>query len=171
VVLRIAKVLAAGAVLVAVGIFVAGRFSDGPLGFFSGGAFRSGELVEGPVSDWSFLHDAETIELQLLDPPRARTVWVIVHEGRAWIPCGLPGFRLWKQWPHDAMADGRALVRSGGRLYPVALVRDEDPARFVELAGLLDEKYGSPEGMGPDRLWWFRLEPRAGASSAGGPGR
>ena len=61
-------------------IFVAGRSSDGPLGFFSGGAFASGEAMEA-IDDWSFARDVETVELQLLEPARSRTVWLIVAGG------------------------------------------------------------------------------------------
>lgn len=146
--------------LAALGIFAAGRFSDGPLGFFSGGAFQSGERV-AYAEDWDFLDREETIELQLLAPPRARTVWVLVEDGRAYIPCGAPHFRLWKQWPHDAVRDGAALIRSGGRVYPVELERERDPERFARLTRAIAAKYGVDPGtaVSDDDLWIFRLDP------------
>ena len=142
-------------------IFLAGRFSDGALGFFSGAAFRSGEAMES-IEDWSFARDVATIELQLLEPARSRTVWVLVEDGAAYIPCGLPNFRLWKQWPHEAIEHGAALVRVDDQIYPVELIKDEDPARFAALVELLGEKYssGSSRTMTPERLWLFRLDPR-----------
>lgn len=148
-------------------IFVAGRSSDGPLGFFSGGAFASGEAMEA-IDDWSFARDVETVELQLLEPARSRTVWLIVAGGTAYIPCGLPQFRLWKQWPHDAIENSAALVRIDERIYPVELVKDEDPQRFAALVELLGEKYatGASETATADSLWLFRLASRpAGGSS------
>jgi len=151
---------AGGLALLALSIFVAGRLSDGPLGFFSGGPFKSGESVATPVQNWNFLRDVDTIELQLLEPARSRTVWLIVEDGVAFIPCGLPHFRLWKQWPHDAVADGRAVVRSGGKQYPVTLVRDLDPARFASVSAALTEKYAAPSEVDADSLWLFRLDPR-----------
>ncbi len=46
---------------------IAARFSDGPIGLFAGGPFRSGELISGPEGEadtsespvfvWQFIHD------------------------------------------------------------------------------------------------------------------
>jgi hypothetical protein len=158
---RVVKSLIATLSLAAVGVFVVGRFSDGPLGFFSGGAFQSGEAATYPA-DWDFLDHEETIELQLIDPARARTVWVLVEDGEAFIPCGAPNFRLWKQWPHDAVADGRALIRSRDTVYPVELMRERDPARVTSLTRQIARKYGVDPGDSPgeDDLWIFRVSPR-----------
>jgi len=79
------RILGGTAVLVAtilLGVFAYGRVSDGPVGFFSGGPIETGEIVQGDV-DWRFATDIETIEFQLLEPPRSRTVWIVVHEGEA----------------------------------------------------------------------------------------
>ena len=142
-------------------IYVAGRASDGPLGFFSGGPFASGEVVVDRIDDWSFLTEVETVELQLLEPARSRTVWVVVEDGRAYIPCGLPYFRLWKQWPHQAVVDGAALVRVGSRIHPVELALVEATAEFAAVQGRLAAKYGSSaEDMTADDLWLFRLDER-----------
>lgn len=148
--------------LAAITIFLAGRFTDGPLGFFSGGPFRSGEVV-APIADWSFAADTDTIQMQLLDPPRSRTVWVVVEKGQAFIPCGIPNFRLWKQWPHEAKDDGRAEIRLDGKRYPVTLVKIEERPLVERLLKKVDGKYGGvPEGeVAEDSVWFFRLEPRA----------
>lgn len=158
---RVVKALIATLSLAAVTLFVVGRFSDGPLGFFSGGAFRSGETATYPA-DWGFLDDEATIELQLIDPARARTVWVLVEDGEAFIPCGAPNFRLWKQWPHDAIADGRALIRSEDTIYPVELIRERDAARITSLTREIASKYDVDPGESPgeDDLWIFRVAPR-----------
>lgn len=162
---RFGRILGGFAVLVGVvgiGIFLVGRFTDGPLGFFSGGPFRSGDVV-APVSDWAFATDTDTIEMQLLEPPRSRTVWIVVDEGDAYVPCGVPNFRLWKQWPHEAREDGRAEIRIEGRRYPVNLVKTEGRALFERLLAKVDEKYGGvpSEGeVGEDTVWFFRLDPR-----------
>ncbi len=50
------------------------RFADGPNQVFSGGPLESGELHTGPEPDWSFVSEVQTIELQLLDPPRSRRI-------------------------------------------------------------------------------------------------
>ena len=152
-------VLVAVAVL-AGGVALAARLSDGPLAAFAGGPFRSGERVAGPV-DWSFATDLDTIQFQLLAPPRSRTTWILVHEGHAYIPCGLPSLRIWKRWPHEALLDGRAILRAQGRLYPIRLVKVEDAPTFQALSEVLQAKYGGVPGeANPDGLWFFRVDPR-----------
>lgn len=161
IVLRILGGLVGLVAVVALGVFVAGRFSDGPIGFFSGGPFTSGERVEA-VQDWGFAADANTVELQLLEPPRSRTVWIVVDDGVGYIPCGVPNFRLWKHWPHEAVADGRGEVRLEGRRYPVRLEKTEGRELFDRLLAKVDEKYGGVPGgeVDEDAVWFFRLEPR-----------
>ena len=77
------------------------RFTDGSDFVFSGGPLVSGELHAGPEPDWSFTDDVVTIELQMEDPPRSRTIWIGEHDGRLYVFAGYMGTavgRLWKQW-------------------------------------------------------------------------
>ena len=144
-------------------LFVYGRFSDGPMGFFSGGPLVRGEKITTAVPDWSFAPDVQNIEFQLLEPPRSRTVWIVVEDGKAYIPCGIPNFRLWKQWPHEALEDGRALLRIDGKLYPRQLVKVKDMSLIASLGEKVGHKYGLSPGDGepdPDAVWFFRLDPR-----------
>ena len=115
------------------------------------------------VPDWSFATDVQNIEFQLLEPPRSRTVWIVVEDGKAYIPCGIPNFRLWKQWPHEALEDGRALLRIDGKLYPRQLVKVKDMSLIASLGEKVGHKYGLSPGDGepdPDAVWFFRLDPR-----------
>ncbi len=135
---------------------VAARFTDGPVGPLQGGPLVAGRLVEGPVRDWSFVEPVGEIELQLLNPARSRTTWIVFHDGSAYIPCGLPNFRLWKQWPHQARADGRAVVRIEGDRYRVNLSRTEDAEVQRALREKLRGKY--PEGaVYSGEVWYFEL--------------
>ena len=59
---------------------VSARFSDGPSVIFSGGPLVAGEWVTGPEPDWSFVRNVSTFELQLLNPPRSRTLWIVERE-------------------------------------------------------------------------------------------
>jgi hypothetical protein len=152
-ILRGVGVLAIVLVLVAVGA----RYSDGPLGPLAGGPLVAGERVRGLV-DWAFVEDVDTIELQLVKPPRSRTVRVVLHDGSAYIPCRLPGFRLWKQWPHEALEDGRAVLRIDGRRYHGRLVKVENPSLHGTLAGMVAAKYGVASDFDADTLWLFRFE-------------
>lgn len=149
-------------VIAAVSFAVVARFSEGGIGPFPGRPLASGPLVDEAVSDWSFAADVGEVTLQLLVPPRSRTTWIVVRDGKAYIPCATPSFRLWKQWPHQAMADGRALVRIDGKRYRVDLTRLDDPPLEEALKADLNEKYDVPEQY-PAEIWLFAL----GARSAG----
>ncbi len=141
------------------------RFADGPVGAFPGGPLVDGAMVHTPVGDWDFAADVELVELQLMQPPRSRTTWILVEEGRAFIPCGVPNFRLLKQWPHQALADGRALVRIEGRRFPVQLVRIGNPELERRLAERMGGKYPTSEGL-EVVVWFFELTPPEGAPGA-----
>lgn len=161
----LAGVAVVGAII-AGAVALAARFSDGPLGPVAGGPFSSGETYRGPGPDWQFLTDRDTVELQLLEPPRARTTWILVHDGRAFVPCGYMDTawgRLWKQWPIEAEQDGRALLRADGTIYPVRLERIEQGPLLDPLVAELNRKYGvgaTVETVTSGGLWLFELEPR-----------
>ncbi len=125
---------------------VAARFNDGPIGVFAGGPLVAGELVpaDAPEPDWTFAGDLDTIQLQLVTPPRSRTVWVVEYKGRLYVACGYMNTtlgRLWKKWPIEAAADPRAIVRIGGKRYERELVRVHNDQLFAVLAVRLQRKY------------------------------
>lgn len=151
-------------VLVALVLAIASaRFHDGPLGIIAGGPLRSGELLPSAGVDWSFADAVREIELQLVNPPRSRTVWVIVHEGQLYVPCGFLKVPLWKQWPQQALKDGRAMARILGKRYEFQAVRVEDPDVHASVTTLVAQKYGlRREGPAdPEKTWVFRLDPRS----------
>jgi hypothetical protein len=152
------RILAALVALVVLLLFGA-RFHDGPLGPIPGGPLASGELVAEPVSDWSFARDVKEIELQLASQERSRTVWLLVHEGQAYVPCSL-SFPPGKRWHKLADKDGRATLRIQGRRFPVTLSRTDDPALGDALRAEVVRKYGNnvpPEGGG---VWIFQVASR-----------
>jgi hypothetical protein len=157
--LRIIGLLLLVAVVLLVLVALGARFHDGPVGLFPGGPLKAGLLEESPVSDWSFAADEETIELQLLVQERSRTVWILVRDGVAFIPCNL-GFPPGKSWHERALEDGRAVLRMQGRRYPVTLERIEDAELAAALEDVMEAKYsgGPPAGSG---LWHFRIKSRA----------
>ena len=159
-------VLAAAATFAAA--LIGARFADGPLEIIAGGPFTTGELQTGPPADWSFVRDIETIEFQSLAPPRSRTVWVLEHDGRIFIPCGYMDStwgRIWKQWPIEAGRDGRIITRIDGKLYNQNLVRIQVGPILEPLVAELSRKYvGQPvpvEAVTSGTLWFFELTPRA----------
>jgi hypothetical protein len=160
----IAKVILAGLALL-VGVAVVARFHDGPISIFPGGPFRSGERVVAEP-DWAFARDIPEVELQLVDPPRSRIVWLVVHDGLPYVACGFLDVPLWKQWPYEVLEDDRVVLRIDGRLYERKAVKVTDPAEYAAVATLAAEKYGqvAEPPASPDAVWFFRLEPRRDAS-------
>lgn len=149
-------------------VLIGARFADGPIAIFAGGPFTSGERVTGPEPDWSFVHDVREVEFQLVDPPRSRTTWILEHEGKIYIPCGYMTTtwgKIWKKWPIEALADGRAILRIADKLYERELVRIEEGPLMALLTAELSRKYLGGEGIGPEApasedLWLFELAPR-----------
>ena len=159
-VLVLIPVLALGA------LAVSSRVSDGPSVVFSGGPLVSGELVSGPEPDWSFARDIRTIEeLQLLDPPRSRILWIVEHEGKIYLNSNyMLGFvgRLWKRWPAQAERDGRAILRIEGKRYERTLVRIQTGAVVDGIAAEFNRKYRAGmtrEEVEAGKLWLFELAP------------
>jgi hypothetical protein len=148
-----------GIAVLAVCVVFAARFADGPLGPIPGGPM-SGERATEPVTDWGFVLDRDTVELEVNPAaPRSITTWVVGYEGQPYIPAG---FGSRKTWPEQLAADGRAVLRVDGKLYERQAVRVTDDALLEELRGVLIRKYDlDPEGnfSGPD-TWFFRLDPR-----------
>ena len=147
--------------------------ADGPSAFFGGGPLIAGELVTGPELDWSFLGDVGTIELQLLDPPRSRLIWVADYDGKIYVVSGYMGNaigRLWKRWPVQAERDGRAVVRIEGKRYERTLVRIRSGAEVLEgVSAELGRKYGfgGPGSIESGDTWLFELAPRNSGTRGG----
>jgi hypothetical protein len=150
-------------------LVIGGRFADGPIAIVAGGPFRSGEPAQGPEPDWSFVRDVREVELQLVEPPRSRTTWIVEHGGKAYIPCGYMTSwwgRIWKRWPLEAEQDGRAILRVGNALYERQLVRITEGPEIEPLLTELGRKYGAGrhiprESVTSGSLWLFELAPRA----------
>jgi hypothetical protein len=152
-------------VLVALAIVVVGvaRFHDGPLGPVPGGPLEAGELVRDAVVDWRFAADIQEIELQLLDPPRSRTTWVLVREDQLYVPCAWPESFL-KEWPKQALRDGRVVLRIAGKRYERQAVLVSDPEVHAELSAIGARKYDfeAPAEPDLDGLWFFRMDAHPG---------
>ena len=142
------------------------RFTDGPNRFFSGGPLVAGELHTGPEPDWSFTHDIQTIELQLLDPPRSRRIWISANDGKIYVFSGFMNStvgRLWKSWPGQAERDGRAVLRIDGKRYERRLERIESGAVLEGITGAIRDKYGydvSRATVEAGDTWVFEAAPR-----------
>jgi len=163
--LRVLSYLLLGVVLLGAVASIAARFHDGPLAMLPGGPLETGALVSARGVDWSFLAEVDEVELQLVEPPRSRTVWIVLHEESPVVPCGFLDWPLFKQWPYEAVEDGRAILRVRGVRYEVELERIEDPVTRLAVARRVAEKYSLPlpddEPPDPAVAWFFRVVPRS----------
>lgn len=158
------RITAALALLVGA-VVLGARYADGPLGPLPGGPLTSGPYVTTPVADWGFAADVEEIELQLDAQTKSRTTWILVHDGKAYIPAAA-GFPPGKTWHRAALEDGRAVLRIDGRRYPVRLTRVEDTAVQAAVRKVAEAKYPSrPAG----EIWLFAVESGAADPSAQRP--
>lgn len=158
-----------GVVVLALAILVfAARFADGPIAIIPGGTLEAGELVSGAEPDWTFAIDIPEMELQLLDPPRSRTIWLQVHDKKLYVVSAYMNStvgKLWKQWPMQAETDGRAVIRIDGKRYERRLVRIlDDRAVLAGIAGEVNRKYGlalNADMAASGDAWFFALEPKS----------
>ena len=168
--MRIVKWLA-GAIGIALGLVVAlvfaARLADGPIAIIPGGPLEAGELVTGPEPDWSFASDIPEMEFQLVEPPISRTIWLEVWDKKLYVVSGYMNStigKLWKQWPAQALQDGRAVVRIDGKRYERQLVRILDDRPVLEgIAAEINRKYGAAltaDMAASGDAWFFALEPR-----------
>lgn len=112
----------------------------GPFLVFPGGALR-GEVVTGPVSDWSFVDSAFVdLETRPQDPYSIELNYV-VKEGQLFIDPAEG-----RRWLEHLREDPRARVRFDGRIYPVTAVLVGSP--------------GELEGFDADRFV-YRLDSRS----------
>lgn len=171
-------------ILAVVGLLIAQRVSDGPMSFIQGGPFRTGELVDEQVTDWSFAQGKRT-EFELVGFGTSRTAGFVILDGVAYMTCDLgfmwnrfePGLLksvlhviyVFKHWHTDAVQDGRVLLRvDGDEIYRTQFVKVEDPelnARLrVRLEQVANEHFdsdlGPPPAEPPNDIWFFRMDPR-----------
>jgi Uncharacterized protein conserved in bacteria (DUF2255) len=137
-------------------VFVGARFHDGPLGPIPGGPFASGAPVMEPVTDWSFATDVVEIELQLAAQSKSRTTWIVVHDGKAYVPAAT-GFPPGKTWHRVALEDGRATLRIAGKRYPVQLTKVDDSAVLAAVRDVALGKYPARPG---GEVWFFAIASR-----------
>ncbi len=142
------------------------RMSDGAKSFFSGGPLVAGDLHTGPDPDWSFLDDIQTIELQLMDPPRSRRIWATHHDGKLYVWSGYMSStvgKIWKGWPGDAERDGRAVLRMGGKRFERQLRRITEGDELDGITAAVAKKYPSRmtrESVESGASWLFEAAPR-----------
>ena len=159
---------AIGVGLFSVAVLLMGaRLGDGPITIIPGGLLESGEWFNGTEPDWTFASEIREMELQLVDPPRSRTIWLQVHDKKLYVVSGYMNSTLgqiWKQWPAQAQQDGRAVIRIDGKRHERQLVRILDDWPVLEaITSEVNRKYDvtlSVDMAKSGDVWFFALEPR-----------
>ncbi len=163
---RLAAAIGVAALAIAA-LVIGARFGDGPFGIIPGGPLEAGEWVTGAEPDWTFARDIMEMEFQLVEPPQSRTIWLQVHDQKLYVVSGYMNStlgKIWKQWPAQALQDGRAVVRINGQRYERKLVRILDDAPLLEaISAEVNRKYGAAlraEMATSGDAWFFALQPR-----------
>ncbi len=152
---------------VLVTIVIVARNSDGPMEIIAGGPFKTGELATN-ISDWQFMDEFMTVEMQTMNPPRSRVMWLVVHDNRLFVLSSYMKTRLgraWKRWPRKLDENNDAIIRVDGKLYELALVRIDDEPTSTGVLARFSEKYNTPytfDDVMDGSTWLFELTPRAG---------
>lgn len=170
IVIRIFLVLLGIALIPATAVATAAfkqRFEDGPNRVFSGGPLLAGELHHGAEPDWEFVNSIPTIEMQLEDPPTSRRIWIASYGGKLYVWSGYMNTavgRMWKQWPVQAEANGRAILRIDGVRYERQLERIESGPELDGISEVISSKYPSAttrETIESGQVWMFEAAPRS----------
>ena len=158
-ILKIALGLIALVVVTLLGVGVAARFHDGPIGPFPGGAFVAGDAAGPGAGDFSVVKDESSLELEMTpDHPRSITVWFVVVGGTLYVPSASAES---KTWPGLVANDGRVRVRTGGKIYVLQAMRVTDPAIAALISEAVSVKYGFGDGGPVEGAWAFALVPRS----------
>jgi len=109
-----------------------GAGCGGPLLFLPGGALH-GEIVEAPVTDWSFVEGGPIVLEVRPSSPYSVHVGCVIRAGRLYIDPAEG--RRWLDFIRD---DPRVRVRVDGRIYAARAVRVDAPE---ELAGFEPDRH------------------------------
>ena len=157
--MRILKWLGAAVLLgvaIAGGLYAARTNPMGPIA----GRHLTGELVNTPVSDWSFTDEHNLIAVETRpSAPHSVTTICFAHEGKLYVPARNGAS---KSWTHYAVSDPRVRLRIDGKVYPARATRVANPSEAAELLTAARAKYdfGDADGGGRslDQVWLFEVE-------------
>lgn len=128
------------------------------------GAYLSGEMVQEPVSDWSFANQAGLCQIQVdtrLLPHALNLNCMATDDGKLYLSCAQCDG---KYWSTAAIANGTGKIRLDGRVYPVTFTHITDPDEVQRSWAARTRKLQGPDATigNVQQGWWtFRLESRA----------
>ncbi|MGI9322014.1 MAG: hypothetical protein ACR2PJ_00390 [Pseudomonadales bacterium] len=139
--------------------YIAYQFRTDPIGRMAGKAVTGMEVAYPKNWDFTSEHRLMAVEVRPSAPHSVTTV-SFIYEGDLHIPA-LNG--AGKNWTAYAMADPRARLKIGGKVYPVKLTRVPE-SDIAAMAQSLSEKYHWMLADGSDRplpsTWFFRVTER-----------
>jgi hypothetical protein len=136
------------------------------------GFWLSGELVDTPVTDWSFTDEILEIFVQTrtwYGIPHSVTTVCVAHNGTLYVPSvyadggEFPDARFWNR---NVVRDSRVRLKIGERIFDRKAVLVEDPAEWSEVLGAFGRKSSfwkglaeKPESTRP-KIVFMRMDPR-----------
>jgi hypothetical protein len=130
----------------------------GPIGPFPGGPLR-GEVVPGPVTDWSFSDEHPLIQVETRPAfPHSITTICFTHQGKLYVPAR-GGAE--KKWPYYLLVDPAVKVRIDGRVYLGRATRISDDSQRNALFEAAARKYERLADRSADEManvWVFRID-------------
>ncbi len=139
------------------------------------GFWLSGELVETPVTDWSFTDEIPEIFVETRTGygiPHSVTTVCVAHNGTLYVPSvyfeggEFPDARIWNR---NVVRDQRVRLKIGERIFEREAVLVEDPAEWSEVLDAFARKSSfwkdlaeKPESERP-KIIFFRMDPRENA--------
>jgi hypothetical protein len=132
----------------------------GPIGPLPGGPLW-GDIETEPVESWDFAARYRQIQLETRpESPYSVNVWLLVHDGRLYVPAGKPAG---KRWVRNVLEDERVRLRVARKLYLARALRVSDPQERRALIDAYMDKYNVPDPDAPEtprEVWFFRIDPR-----------
>ena len=131
----------------------------GPIGPFPGGRLF-GDVVPGPVEDWSFSDAYQTIAVETRPGfPHSITTICFTHEGQLYVPALRP---QGKRWPFFVLENSHVRLKIGDKIYLGRANRVLDESAFESLRASAQKKYPQLGEQDPESLpeiWVFRIDP------------
>lgn len=132
------------------------------------GGFLFGERVNEPVADWTFANDVPLCQLQIWDGIRPHSInlnCMSTPQGELYLSCSVCST---KYWAGKVGEDEAGVMRLDGRVYPVVLNRETDPAamdrawlaRVTKLqthGGGQFNPIPPEDAQRPDHWWTYRI--------------
>ncbi len=167
---------ARGAVLGVIGVILLGLAVAGFLAWFfacpcerTPGSYLFGEVVEEPVTDWTFANEVRLCQIQVATRPLPHAInlnCMATDDGELYLSCAQCDG---KRWSTAALARPEARLRLDDRVYPVTLTRITDPERKDRAWAARINKIHALRGGDPDDppdtprpdddAWWsFHVE-------------